>query len=91
MRVGTGMPAAKIMNISGTSGMTRSGRIFAPPELPAKLKDKGKAKADIGEREKTGLTANNEALVGKFEEEKDDLSKREISAEEATKFLRIIQ
>jgi len=26
MRVGTGMPAAKIMNISGTSGMTRSGR-----------------------------------------------------------------
>ena len=90
MRVGNSMLAAKIMNISGTSGMTRSGRIFAPLELPAKSKDKGKAKEDIGEREKTGLTTNDEALVGKFTKEGDDLSKKEISAEEATEFLRII-
>ena len=53
-------------------------------------KDKGKAKADMGEREKTGLTVNDEALVGKFTKEGDDLSKKEISAEEATEFLRII-
>ncbi|KAH1224983.1 hypothetical protein GmHk_11G031979 [Glycine max] len=90
MRVGTSMPAAKITNIFGTSGMTRSGCIFAPPEPPARSKDKGKAKVDMGEREKTGLTTNNEAPVGKFVEEGDDFSKREISAKEATKFVRII-
>jgi len=85
------MPAAKIMNISDTSGMTRSGCIFAPPKLPARSKDKGKAKIDMGEREKMGLTTNNEAPVGKLAEEGDNLSKREISAEEATEFMRIIQ
>ena len=91
IRVGNGMPATKITNISGTISMTHSGRIFTPSELPARSKDKGKTKADIGERERTGLTANDEALVGKFAEEGEDLSKREISAEEATEFLRIIQ
>ena len=91
MHVGTSMPAAKIMNISGTSGMTRSGRIFAPPKLSARSKDKGKAKADMGEREKTSLTADNKAPIEKLAEEGDDLSKREISVEEATEFLRIIQ
>ena len=86
-----GMPAAKIKNISSTSSMTHSGHIFAPPKLPARSKDKGKAKADIGEREKTGSITNDEAPVGKLAEEGDDFSKREILAEEATKFLRIIQ
>lgn len=91
MHVGSGMPTVKITNIFDTSGMTCRGRIFAPPELPTRSKDKGKAKADIGEREKTGLTANDEASVGKFAEEGDDLSMREVSAKEATEFLRIIQ
>ena len=91
MRVRTGMPAAKIMNVFGTRNMTHSGRIFAPHELPTRSKDKGKTKANMGEREKTGLTVNNEVLVRKFAEEEDDLSKREISDEEAIKFLRIIQ
>ncbi|KAH1213849.1 hypothetical protein GmHk_14G041726 [Glycine max] len=89
--VGNGMPAAKVTNISGMSGMTRSGHIFALPELPARSKDKGKAKADMGEREKTGLTVNDEASAEKFTKEGDDLNKKEISAEEATEFLRIIQ
>ena len=46
---------------------------------------------DIGEREKTGLTVNDEAPVGKIIEEGDYFSKKEISAEEAIEFLRIIQ
>ena len=71
--------------------MTHSGHIFAPPELTARLKEKGKAKADIGEREKMGLTANDKAPIEKIVEEGDDFSKREISTEEATEFLRIIQ
>ena len=91
MRVGTGMPAVKITNISATSGMTHSGCIFALLEPPTRSNDKGKAKADMGEREKIGLTANNEAPVEKFAKEGDDLSKIEISVEEATKFVRIIQ
>ena len=91
IHVGNGMPAAKITNIFGTSGMTCNGRIFAPPELLTRSKDKGKVKTDMGETEKTGLTVNDEAPVGKLAKEGDDLSKREISAEEATEFLRIIQ
>ena len=43
------------------------------------------------ERERAGLIANDEAPVGKMAEERDDLSKREISAEEVNEFLRIIQ
>ena len=91
IRVGNGMPVAKIKNISGMSGMTRSGCIFSPPELLARSKDKGKEEADIGEREKTGPTVNDEALIGKIAKEGDDFSKREISTEEATGFSRIIQ
>ena len=83
------IPSAKITNISGTSGMTRSGCIFAAPELPTRSKDNGKAKADIGKR--AGSTANEKAPVRKIAEEGDDFSKREISAEEASEFLRIIQ
>jgi len=87
IRVGNDMPSAKITNISGTSGMTRSGRIFSLPELSARSKDKGKVNADIGEREKIGSTVNDEAPIGKIAEEGDDFSKREVSAEEATEFL----
>jgi len=91
IHVRNGMPVAKITNIFGTTTMTHSGHIFAPPELTARLKEKGKAKADIGEREKMGLTANDKAPIEKIVEEGDDFSKREISTEEATEFLRIIQ
>jgi len=66
MHVGTGMSAAKIMNIFSMSSMTHSGCVFAPPKLPARSKDKGKAKATMGKRQKMGLTANNEAYIGKF-------------------------
>ena len=85
------MPSTKITNISGTSGMTRSGHIFAALELPARSKDKGKAKADIGKRERAGPTVNDEAPDGKTAEEGDGFSKRGISTEEVAEFLRIIQ
>ncbi|XP_028186528.1 uncharacterized protein LOC114373205 [Glycine soja] len=91
IRVKNDPPSAKITNISGTSGMTHSGWIFAAPELPVRSKDKRKVKANIGERDKTGSTANDKAPIGKIIEEGDDFSKKEILAEEATEFLRIIQ
>ena len=59
MRVRASMLTAKVMNISSMSGMTCSGRIFAPPKLPAKSKDKGKAKEDVVQREKIGHVTNN--------------------------------
>ena len=71
--------------------MRRVVTIFAAPEPLVRSKDKGTAKVDIGEREKTGLTVNDEAPVGKIIEEGDYFSKKEISAEEAIEFLRIIQ
>ena len=84
--------SAKVTNISGTSDMTRSGRIFTAPELPVQSKDpKGKAKADVGESDKAGLTPNDEVPVGRIAEEGNEFSKKGISAEEATEFLRIIQ
>ena len=91
IRVGNDLPSAKITNISGTSGMTHSGRIFTTPELSTRSKDKGKAKADIGKRERADPTVNDEVPVGKIAEEGDDFRMREISAEEVTKFMRIIQ
>ena len=85
------LPSAKVTNISGTSGMTGSGRIFVAPELPVRSKDKGKAKVDLGENDKAGLTPNDEVTIGKIVEEGADFSKKGISAEEETKFLRTIQ
>ena len=63
------LPSAKVTNISGTSGMTGSGRIFVAPELPVRSKDKGKAKVDLGENDKAGLTPNDEVTIGKIVEE----------------------
>ena len=42
------------------------------------------------ESDKTGLILNDEVLVGRFAKEEDDFSKKGISTEEATEFLRII-
>ena len=54
------LSSAKVTKIYDTSGMTRSGRIFAAPELPVRSKDpKGKAKADVGESNKAGPTPND--------------------------------
>ena len=47
------LSSAKVTNISRTSGMTRSERIFATPEPPVRSKDlKGKVKANVVESDK---------------------------------------
>ena len=85
------LPSAKVTNISSTSGMAHSGQIFTAPELLVWSKDKGKAMADMGEKDKVGLTPNDEVSVGKIAEEEDVFSKKGISTEETTEILRIIQ
>jgi len=86
------LSSAKVTNISGTSGMARSGRIFATPKLSMQSKDpKGKAKTDVGESDKASPTPNDEVPVGRIVEEGNNFNKKGISAEETSKFLRIIQ
>ena len=83
---------ARVTNIFGTSRMTRSGRIFAAPELPVRSKDpKGKAKEGMEENGKASLILDEEVPAGRFAKEEKDFSKKGISIEEATEFLCIIQ
>ena len=91
IRVEVSISTAKAMNISDMSGMTCSGRVFTPPELLAWTKDKGKVKENVIEREKIGPVMNNETPIKKPTERNENFGKKEISAGEATKFLKIIQ
>ena len=79
------LSSAKVTNISGTSGMTCSVRIFTAPELSMRSKDpKGKAKADVGENDKAGPTPNDEVPIGRVAEEGNNFNKKGISTEEAS-------
>jgi len=45
----------------------------------------------VGESDKAGVTPNDKVSTGRIVEEGNNFSKKGISTEEATKFLRIIQ
>ncbi|KAL5127961.1 hypothetical protein HKD37_14G040300 [Glycine soja] len=82
--------SAKVTNITGLSGVTHSGRVFAPPDLPvqpANVKGKGKV---VEEQDGEAPHASNKDIPAKGLPEKKD-GKKEVSLEEASKFLRIIQ
>ncbi|KAL5166032.1 hypothetical protein HKD37_18G051071 [Glycine soja] len=82
--------SAKVTNITGLSGITRSGRVFAPPHL-AELPSKGKAPmiqepADVA----TPLKEVDPPVV-KGAEKKEGLQGKAVTLEEAHEFLRLIQ
>ncbi|KAH1233471.1 hypothetical protein GmHk_09G025908 [Glycine max] len=82
--------SAKVTNITGLSGVTRSGRVFAPPDLPvqpANVKGKGKV---VEEQDGEAPHASNKDIPAKGLPKKKD-GKKEVSLEEASEFLRIIQ
>ncbi|KAH1242347.1 hypothetical protein GmHk_07G019697 [Glycine max] len=82
--------SAKVTNITGLSGVTRSGRVFAPsdqPTQPANIKTKMVEE----QNDKTTLTPNEDILVKGLPEKMDGCGKKEVSLEEASEFLRIIQ
>ncbi|KAL5179630.1 hypothetical protein HKD37_01G000900 [Glycine soja] len=82
--------SAKVTNITGLSGVTRSGRVFAPPDLPVQPTDvKGKGKV-VEEQDGEAPHASNKDIPAKGPPEKKD-GKKEVSLEEASEFLRIIQ
>ncbi|KAL5172531.1 hypothetical protein HKD37_16G045267 [Glycine soja] len=83
---------AKVTNITGLSGVTRSGRVFVPPDLPTQpANDKGKAKITEGQNDKMIPTSSKDIPVKGLPEKKDGYGKKEVSLEEAGEFLRIIQ
>ncbi|KAL5177480.1 hypothetical protein HKD37_08G023238 [Glycine soja] len=83
--------SAKVTNITGLSGVTRSGRVFAPSDLPTQPANiKGKAKMMEEQNDKTTLTPNEDIPVKGLSEKRDGYGKKEVSLEEASEFLRII-
>ena len=83
--------SAKVTNITGLSGVTRNGRVFAPPDLLTQPTNvKGKAKIVEEQNDKMTLTPNEDIPVKGFSEKKDGCGKKEVSLEEAGEFLRII-
>jgi len=84
--------SAKVTNITGLSGLTRSSRVFAPPDLPTQPANvKGKAKITEGQDDEVIPTSNENVPVKGLPEKKDGCGKKEVSLEEAREFLHIIQ
>jgi len=82
---------AKVTNITGLSGVTRNGRVFALPDLltqPANIK--GKEKIMEGQDDKIIPTSNENVLVKGLPKKKDGCGMKEVSLEEAGEFLHII-
>ncbi|KAH1265121.1 hypothetical protein GmHk_01G000878 [Glycine max] len=64
--------SAKVTNITGLSGVTRSGRVFAPPDLPVQPTDvKGKGKV-VEEQDGEAPHASNKDIPAKGPPEKKD-------------------
>ena len=63
--------SAKVTNITGLSGVTHSGRVLAPPDLPIQPTNvKGKAKVVEEQDDKTPLTPNEDIPVKGLPEKK---------------------
>ena len=83
---------AKVTNICGMSGVTRSGRVFEAPNPLVRSKDaKGKAKVGTKESDEASSILNEEIPVERFVQKDGDFGGKKISTEEENEFLRIIQ
>jgi len=72
--------------------MTRVGHVFAPPDLPTQPANaKGKAKMTEGQNVKVILAPDEDVPMKGLSERRDGCDKKEVSLEEAGKFLCIIQ
>jgi len=84
--------SAKVTNITGLNGMTRSVHVFAPPDLPTQPANaKGKAKMTEGQNVKVIPALDEDVPMKGLSERRDGCDKKEVSLEEAGEFLRIIQ
>jgi len=84
--------SAKVTNITGLSGVTHSGRVFAPPDLPTQPANaKGKVKIAEEQNDKVIPAPDKDIPMKGLSEKKDGCGKKEVSLEEAGEFLCIIQ
>ena len=84
--------SAKVTNITGLSDVTRSSRVFAPPDLPTQPANaKRKAKVAEEQNDKVIPAPDEDIPVKGLSEKKDGCGKKEVSQKEAGEFLRIIQ
>ena len=68
---------AKVTNITGLSDVTRSGRVFAPPDLPTQPANvKGKVKIAEEKNDKVIPTPNENIPMKGFSEKKDGCGKK---------------
>ena len=82
----------KVTNITELSGVTRSSRILATPDLPAQpVNAKGKAKENEGPASNATPAPKEDVPTGRFAEKKVESSRKEVSVKGASEFLRIIQ
>ncbi|XP_028220332.1 uncharacterized protein LOC114401964 [Glycine soja] len=84
--------SAKVTNITGLSGITRSARVFAAPSLliqPAITK--GKARMTEGQNVKVIPAPDEDVSTKDLYKGREGCGKKEVSLEEADEFLRIIQ
>ncbi|XP_028216699.1 uncharacterized protein LOC114398737 [Glycine soja] len=83
-----GSLSAKVTNITGLSGMTRSGRVFTPPSLSLQFANfKGKAKITEGQNVKVIPAPDEDVPTKDFSEGREGCGKKEVSLEEAGEFL----
>ncbi|KAL5165864.1 hypothetical protein HKD37_18G050932 [Glycine soja] len=82
--------SAKVTNITGLSGITRSGRVFAPPHS-AELPSKGKAPMIQEPADVATPSKEVDPPVVKGAEKKEGLQGKAVTLEEAHEFLRLIQ
>jgi len=84
--------SAKVINITGLSGVTSSDRVFTTPNLSVRPTDaKGKAKMVMEETNKASPTLDKDVPTGRFDEKGGGFSEKKMSMEEANEFLQIIQ
>ncbi len=82
--------SAKVTNITGLSGITRSGRVFASPH-PAELPSKGKAPMVQEPTDVATPSKEVDPPVVRGAEKKEEFQGKTVTLEEAQEFLRLIQ
>jgi len=84
--------SAKVTNITGLSGMTRNGNVFAHLDLPTQPTNaKGKARVTKGQNVKVIPAPDEDVPMKGLFEGRDGCDKKEVSLEQASEFLHIIQ
>ncbi|XP_014617084.1 uncharacterized protein [Glycine max] len=84
--------STKVTNITGLSGITSSGRMFAPPSLLIQpTNTKGKAKMTEGQNVKVIPAPDEDVPTKDFAEGREGCGKKGVSLEKVGEFLRIIQ